>query len=180
MEADDAGAVDEVGAAGEHAAFARGQVLGRVEAEAAGVVALADPLVAVLRGQGVGRVFDQGQAMFGGEAAQRRHVAGVAAVVHGDDGPGARGDGRGDPGGVEVQGVRLDVHQDGAGADVLDHRDGRHEGERGGDHLVAGADAQDRQGRVQGRRAAIEREGGGALQAFCETLLELAALRARW
>ncbi len=91
----------------------------------------------------------------------RRHVGGQAGVVHRDDGLGARRDRRLDRVRVDVQRGRVDVDQLHVGAEVAHHLGGGGEGVRGGDDLVAGADAQrlERQvqpggGRVDGERSA--------------------------
>ena len=66
---------------------------------------------------------------------------------------GARRDGGFDLGRVEIVGIGADVHKDRRGAGLGDGLGGGVEGERGGDHLVAGADAAGQQRQVQRRRA---------------------------
>ena len=60
----------------------------------------ADQAAFVPGGEGVGGVFDDGKAMPGGDGVQLGRQTGD---VDGDDGPGARGDGSLDAGGIEIQ-----------------------------------------------------------------------------
>ena len=77
-----------------------------------------------------------------GECVDRIHVGALAEDVDGHDRLG-RGSDRGLDGlDADVVGARLDVDEDGDGAQVRDRLSGREEGERGRDDLVALADAE--------------------------------------
>ncbi len=73
---------------------------------------------------------------------------------------------------AEVAGPRLAVRQDRPGAGVDDGVDRRAEGERGGDHLVPGADAERQHAQVQSRRARSHRHCIGRLTVGREGGLE--------
>jgi hypothetical protein len=65
--------------------------------------------------------------------------------MHRDDRPGPRPDRLGDPGGIDVQGDRIDIHEHRARADAKDRVGGGHEREARQDHLVTRTEAGDHQ-----------------------------------
>jgi len=79
---------------------------------------------------------------------------------------------------VYIQGVRLHVYQDGAGADVFDDVDAGAEGHGGGDDGVARADAQGGQGHVHGRRTGVKGQSRRRAKEGGEFLLEASDFRA--
>ncbi len=128
---------------GEHPALAGREILGGVEAEGDGIPLAADGSPLVAGGQRVGRVLDDAKAPRSppGQRAQCVEVGRMTGVVHGQDRAGARGDRCLDLARVDVQRVRLDVHQYGSRANVLDHVHGRRERHRRRNDLVPWADA---------------------------------------
>ena len=130
------------------------EVLGRVEAEAAGVAERADAAAAVAGAVGLAGVLDHGDAAAGGRARGSgpcrpvrpkrwtgitRGCAGVSACST----ISARDHG----------GLGVDVDQDRGRADGADRLGGGDEGVGGDDHLVAGADPEAAQGELERRRA---------------------------
>ena len=94
----------------------------------------------------------------GSGIAQGIHLGAEAEEVHRDDRLGARLTRARQVVGVDVVGVAVDVDEDRRRAAVDDDVGGCHPGESGNDHLVAGADAERREGEVQCRRATGRRE----------------------
>ncbi len=113
------------------------------------------------------------------QRAQCVEVGRVTGVVHGQDRAGARRDRCRDLVRVDVERVRLDVHQYGSRADVLDHVYGRRERHWRRDDLVARADPQCFERGVQGCRAGIERQRPRGSQKSRELVLEPLRLRSR-
>src|SRR3546814_6987526 len=66
---------------------------------------------------GLRRILDQMQAARGAELLQRRHCRRHTVEMHGDDRPGAAGDGGADGGGIDVAGGGLAVDRHRPGAD---------------------------------------------------------------
>ena len=113
-----------------------------------------------------------------GDRRDARQVAGHAHLVHAEDGLGARRDGGLETRRVDVEGVRLDVHEDRRGAAVADAVGGGDEGVADRDDLVARLDADRQQRQVQGGGAARDRAGVGGADQGGEGLLELRDPRA--
>ena len=117
--------------------------------------------------EALGVVFNEAQPMLLGPGHEGVHVGALPEEVHHDDGLRAGGSGALGRGGVEVEGVGVDVCEDGGGAD-FGHDFGRgDEGKVGDDDLVAWADTERAQGEVQGVCAVaaaddvgVELEGG--------------------
>ena len=84
------------------------------------------------------------------QTAERLHVGALTEQVDGDDGPRAWGDRRLDLLGVDVPGVRVDVHEDGPGPGAADGPGGGEEREGRRDDLVPRADLEGGQGQEQG------------------------------
>ena len=160
---------DGVVVRGEQAALAGGDVLRRVEGEAGRRGEAAELAAAVGRLERVGGVLDHRQA----ERPERVEVGRLAVEVHGEDRLRPLGDRLGDAGRVDVQRVVLHVDEDRRRAGVDDHVRGRRPGDRGRDHLVAGADAEGDEREVQRGRAGGEREHVLGLEVLGRAPLEL-------
>jgi hypothetical protein len=109
--------------------------------------------------EGFAGVFDEEELVVAGEGGERGHICGDAEGVDGENGAGTRGDGRGDGGGGEVQGVGVDVHEDGRCTDVADGVGGGDEGEGRNDDLVVCTDIQSEQRQVQASGAGADSDG---------------------
>jgi len=163
----------------DHAAFAGGDLFIGVEAEDADAAEGADLAAFVGTAEAFAGVFDEGDFVAGGDGGDFVHADGVAEGFDGEDGFGFGGDGGFDFVGIEVEGLGVDVDEDGSGADHLDDVGGGDEGEGGGDDLVAGAD-------VQGEEAAVEAGGAGGdgdgfvdVEVVLEGVFELGAFGAQ-
>ena len=142
----------DVVAVGDHVAgLAGGQQLGTHAREATRVSEAADPPTTVLGAVSLTPVLDQGEAMFIGDLAQRRHVGRLAVDMGGEDRLGSRPDRLADR--VRVQEAPLRVH-------VSEHRecvvveDRRRRGSPAvgrRDHLGTGRDLEPDEGGVQRR-----------------------------
>src|SRR5207302_329170 len=110
------------------------------------------------RAEGVGRVVDDPQLVGRGQLVEAVVVAQVAAVVHGDDRPGALGHQLGRPGRVDAQGLVVDVAQHGPAAGDDDGLDVGQVGERRDDDLVALAYAGHEHAHVEGGEAGAQRD----------------------
>ena len=157
---------------GQHAAFARRHHLRILKAERARQAQAARAAAGPLRAVRVRRVFDQRQAMFGGQRRQPVHIRDGAAEVHGDDGLCPPRDGRGGAFRVHVEAQRLDVHEDRRGAHARyrhgrrDERNGRH------NHLVARTHGRRAQRHLQRDRAVHGRDGVRAMRERGELALQ--------
>jgi len=120
-------------------------------------------MMALVRG-----VFHHLQAVLLCNRQQRRHVGRQAGVVHRHDGLGARRDGGLHSPRADGQRGGVDVDQLHIGAQITHHLGGGGEGVRGGDDLVAGADAECLQGQVKPGGGAVD---GDAVQALAACLV---------
>ena len=126
----------------------------------------------------LGAVLDQEEAALVAELAQREHLGGVAAEVHGDDRAGAGCDPVRGVLDVDVEVVPAatvvapDIAEHGLRADVAGGGGARDEGERGHDHLVARADPGGEVGEVQRGGAAGDRHRVRRADVGGERLLE--------
>ncbi len=158
---------------GDDAAVAQGaHHLGRVEAEGSQFTQAAGAALAVRGAVGVRGVLEDGDA--GCCRPQRVHVHALAVEMHGQDGPRGRCDGGRDPGGIDVGGQGVHVHEDRQGAHVGDGEDRGHVGVGHGDDLVTGADAECAQGEGQGGGAGADADAGGGSAVGRELRLEVA------
>ena len=149
---------------GDDAALAAGDVLRGVQREAGRLGEAADLAAAVHRLDGVRSVLDDGQV----ERVQRVEVGGGAGEVHRHDRLRARAHQLGDALRIDRQVAGAHVGEDRRRARMDDHvRRGR-PGDRRGDHLVAGPDAERDERQVQRRRAG----GDGQCVLDAEVLLE--------
>ncbi len=159
----------------EDAALRARDVLRRVQRERRGERAFdrADLAPAVDRLDRVGRVLEHRNPV-GEDLVQ---IGRLAGEMHGDDRLRPRGDRSRDQRGVDVQVVRLHVHEDRRGAAMDDDVRGRRPGDRGRDHLVAGADLRGEQRQME--RSRPGREGHGVLRTdvFGEAPLEFSGTR---
>lgn len=152
----------------QHPAFAGGDDFARMEREAGDIpVWLADAFPFAVdpdfAADGAGGVLNDRQRMTRGDLHDPRHVAGHANLVHTEDGLGALGDRRLDQCRIHVEGVGINVDEDGQGAAVTDAVGGRDEGMADGDDLVARPNPDGQECEVQGRGAARDCAGvGGA------------------
>jgi len=163
-----------LGMGGEHAAFSRSQVFVGEEGEAADIAPGAKGFALQAGSRTVSGVFDDVEVVLTGEIEDGRHIAGITAVVHDDDGFGARGDagrngGRGDG---EVVGAG-DIGEDNAGAGVEDGVGGGDEGEGGEDDFVPGANAKGNAGEMQGFGGVGDGEAVGAAGQLGEVVFEV-------
>ena len=122
-------------------ALPRRDVLDRVERQDGQVRERPDGPAATGRTQRMGRVRDDRQAVTVGDRADRLVVGGLTGVVDGHEGPGPLGDRGLDAGRVDQAGARVDVDEDGRGAQVESRVRRRGEGHRRHHDLVARADA---------------------------------------
>ncbi len=145
---------------GEHAALSGSQVFVGEEGEAADITPGAEGFALQCRTRTMRCIFDDVQVVLPGNLEDGRHVAGIAGVVHDDDGFGARGDvsadglrgdgevvGAGDVGEDHVGAG--DVGEDHAGAGVQDGVGGGDEAQRGDDDFISRPDAESNASQVQ-------------------------------
>ena len=152
------------------AAFARGQVLRRVEAERREVRARSDAHALVRSGDRVRGVLDDVDPAIARHREQRIEIGRMARVMNRHDRARPRRQRRLDAFRIDVERVGADVDHHRPRADVLDDVRGRAEGHRRHDHLVAGTDAERRQRDVQAGRARVQRHQ----RRRAEILLQLA------
>mmetsp|Transcript_12586 Transcript_12586/g.31832 ORF Transcript_12586/g.31832 Transcript_12586/m.31832 type:complete len:246 (+) Transcript_12586:381-1118(+) len=118
-----------LGVRDDHAALAGAEVLDGVEREGGEVREGADGAAVERRAVGVRRVGDEHEVVLVADRAERDVVAGLAAVVHREDGLGARRDLGLDGGRVDVERGREDVCEDGGCAGEEHAVGGGREGE---------------------------------------------------
>ncbi len=161
------GAFGKGGVGGEKgAAFAGVEIFGGLEGEAAEGAEGADVFGIPLGEVGLGGVFDEGELVFFGEGEDLAEFADAAGHVDHDDGAGARGDLLFDGGGVDLEGLGIDVGKDGDGMEAEDGVDGGDEGIGRDDDFVAGAEVEDTEGGKEGGGAVGDGEAmGGAGEA---------------
>ena len=148
----------------DHAGVAEGaQVLGGEEGEAAHVADRAAAAALVLGADGLGAILDDRDMAAPGDLHDGIHVGHLAEEVNGQDGLGARCDGRLDFMRVDVEGQGVDVDENGLGVEAVDDAGRGEEREGRGDDFVAGADVQGHEGDEQSVRAGGDADGmGGA------------------
>ncbi len=179
VEAEELNAFGHAGIAGDDAAtFAGGHVFIGVEGEDLNVAKTAEAAAFVGGADGVGAVFDDAQAVLGGEGVERVEVHRAAGEVDGHDGAGARGDSSGKFGDVEVVGAGLDVHEDGLGPGEDDGVERGDEGERGGDNLVTGLKVKGFEDHPQAHGGIEAGEGVRRAEIVAEHFLEFRGARA--
>ncbi len=141
----------ELRVAGDHrTAVAPGaEVLGRVEAEAAGVAKRSGRPTAVPGPVGLASVLDDEDAPRPAEREQGIHVHGAAVQMHGDDAARLRRQRRLDDLGGQQSGLLVYVDQSWGRAGGTDRLGGRYEAVGRDDHLVAGADSEPAQRQLQ-------------------------------
>jgi len=163
-----------VGIGRQHPAFSRCQVFIGEEGKAADIPPGAERFALQARPRAVGGILDDVQVVSPRDLEDGGHIAGIAGVVHDDDGFGARGDAGGDGcrGDGEVVGTS-DVGEDHTGAGVEDGVGRRDEGERWDDNLVAWANAEGYAGQVQGFGGVGDAEAVRAAGELGEVVLEL-------
>ena len=104
----------QLGAVGEYrAAFAHGDMMGRVEAERANVAEGADHLTVIAGAERVAAILDDEQIVLFCHPHDLAKVERIAQRMRQDDGAGAGGDGSLDQGGLHVVGRYVGVDEDG-------------------------------------------------------------------
>src|SRR6185437_7911568 len=111
--------------------------------------------------------------MAAGDFQDRIDVARVAVEMHRHDRSGPGRDGALDELRVEVEGGVIDIHVNGFRADVGDGPAGGDKGKRRGDDFIAGADAEQEHGDVQGGGAAVEADAMFRTEVFGEVFFKL-------
>ena len=162
-----------------HAALAGGDDFVRVETEATDVAKGAGALAVELRAVRLGAVLDDAEVVRAGELQHRAHVDGMAEEVDDENGLGARRAETGELRGVEIEGVRLDVHGDGGRALVEHSEEGRHVRERGGEDFIAGTNAEGGEGDLEGGGAVADRDAVRATAEVGELAFEAADVFAK-
>lgn len=152
--------------------------LAREETRASDVAQVATLASLVFGAKALGGVLDHDQLVAVGDRVDLVHVGRLAVEAHRHDGLGARGDGGLDLGGVDIAGVRLDIHEDRLGAEQHDDLGRRNEGKRGRDDLVTRLDPHRHQADQQGFGAAGHGDAVLGPGIGFELLLEFAHLRA--
>lgn len=143
------------------AAFTGGDLLVGIEAEDGEIAKSADASLMKFGTDRFAGVFNDYEVVPGGEVAKAMHVRGNAEGVDYEDGAGSRGQRAFNCGGCEVESDRVDVGEDGCGANVKDGVGYGDEGERGDDDFIAFSDAESEQGHVQACGAAADCDGVG-------------------
>ena len=164
--------------ADERPALERVEHLGGVEAQHREVAVVQDAAVAHLDAEGVRGVVDDLQVVGVGDLLDAAHVARMPVAVHGEDGRRLRRDGRRDPVGVQVQGVRVDVDEDRPDPVPDQAVRGRDEGVRRRDDVTRDAELLQRAHQCDGRVAEQRdlRDAQPAAQRRLEPLVELPAV----
>ncbi len=160
---------------GDQPALAGGDVLGRVEGEAGQVRDRPDLAAAVARLRGMCGVLHDRHA----ELGQLVEIGRLAVEIDRDDRLRSLTDELAYPVGIDVQRVVANIGEHGCGAAMDDHVRGRRPGDRGRDHLVAGADPERDEGEVQGRCAGGDGEHVLRLQVLAHPGLQLGRPRSR-
>jgi hypothetical protein len=132
------------------------EVLRRVERQRARVAPRGDGSAAIARAHRLGGVGDHGQPPPPGNGLDLVHRGTLTVQVHGHHGARPRGHGRLEAPRIEIVSLRVDVDEDGHGADHHHGARGGDEGERRRDHLVARAHAHRLQGEEQRVGAGVE------------------------
>src|SRR5581483_4635726 len=146
-----------------HARIAeRAQVLGGIEGEGRRVPADADRLPVLPRADSLRSVHDQAEIIAVGDLREGVTVGHLAEEVYRQETFRARRDLRLDLRRVQVERADINIHVDGTRPDQRDGFGRRAEGERGGDDLIAGADAARHQRQHQRVRA-----GGDSQTILC-------------
>ena len=127
---------------------------------------------------GLRRVFHNDEAPAPRNLQNRVHVGRLAVQVDRDDGPGALCNRPLERGRVHRERARLDVDEPHIGAGLPNGLDGGDEGERHGDHLVAGADPGGGQRDQEGAGARVDAHGARCPAVPRELVLERLHLRA--
>ena len=126
----------------------------------------------------VSRVFDDHQVVPPRDIQERIHVGCLSGEMHGDDGLGSRGDGLFHSAGSDVEGISLDVREDG---DRINHQHCTGGGDkriRWHDDFISGPHAKRLQHHLEGSRAVGTRNAVPCTLESREGLLKLRHLRA--
>ena len=138
----------------DHPALGGGELLVGVEAVHRRVAEGAELPAVVVTVDGLAGVLHDPQAVAPRDVHQRGDLCRIAKDVDDEDGLGARRDGRLHRRRIHVEREGIHLRAPGRGTRVEDDVGRRHERDRRGDHLVAGAEA-------QGMKAAVQAGGPG-------------------
>lgn len=116
-------------------------------------------LTLVPRAEGLGAVFDNLEAVLVGNRHDLVHLGRVAVQMNGHEGLGVRGKSRTNGGGVDVEGVWVNIREHWGCAHTADAFGGGKKAEGRGDYFVAGADIQGTQGNNQRVGATVQADG---------------------
>lgn len=154
--------------------------LAREETRASNVAQVAALAPLVFGAKTLGGILDHDQIVAVGDRIDLVHIGRLPVQADRHDGLGTRGDCCFDLGGVNVAGIRLDIHEDRLGAEQHDDLGRRNEGERGRDDLVTRLDPHRHQTDQQGFGAAGHGDAVLGAGVGLELLLKLAHLRAHY
>ncbi len=143
-----------------------------VEGEDRPMIEGAERTAPVLGAERLTGILDEGERVPRGDLAERSELAGIAEDIDGDNGLRARSDCRLDGRRVQVQGVRIDVHEDRPRTFVEDAVRRSDKRERRRDRLVPGAETRSPDAEVESSRAARHRDNARRADALRECLLE--------
>lgn len=152
--------------------------LAREEACAADVAQVAALTPLVFGTKALGGILDHDQLVPVSDRIDLVHVSRLAVQTHRHNGLGTRRDRSLDLRGVDVAGIRLDVHEDGFGAKQHDHFRSGDKSKGGGDDFVTGLDAHGHQADQQGLGATGHGNAMLGAGISLELLLQLAHFRA--
>jgi len=149
----------ELGAGQDGSALSGGDLLVGIEAEDSEIAEGANTTLMKVSADGFAGVFDDHQVMARGKVAKSEHVCGDAKGVDDEDGARSRSEHSFNSIGREVECDRIDIGEDGRGADLEDGVGDSDESEGWDDDFVAFLDAESEQGHVKAGGAAADGDG---------------------
>ena len=155
----------------DRASLSAREVLGLVEALRRHHAERSKRLAAILPEEAMRVVLDDGDAVPAGDLQDRVHFAPDAGIVHRNDRARPGGDEDLEPVLIEVQGVTADVDEDRCGATEDEGVDGRGEGERGHDDLIARPDVEQQRHQFQRMRPGGGEQNGRVTEQLAEQFL---------
>jgi hypothetical protein len=171
---------DQLAAIGrDHAAFAGGDVLGRVEAEHTGIAEGAGGTPLVGRPEGMRRILDQMESGRTRHGAELAHLAGPPREMDGDHGRGSRRDRGAHRRRIERQPTGQDIREHRHRTRVQDGVGCARKGDRRGDHLVSRSDPERAQHEMKAGGTGAHGDGVGGADGRREGLLEARGARTR-
>ena len=115
--------------------------------------------------------------VIGGDGTNGFHIGQLAVQADWHDRPGSIRDARRDQAGIDIAGVRFDIHKYGPGTKQCNHLGAGGKGERAGDDLIPGTNPQGHQGNQQRLGAAGHRYAVLHVDKARQRLLQLGNLR---